>query len=167
MRLQAKCTWGVALVVLAFAVALSALAGCGGKAEENEATGGDVFGFIEFLVPVIELSKCTNLSAAAQEFETNTGGNLDFRKEAKEFQRFVDAGPRRDPGRPPDVRRRILEVGGGSGTSRSAEGRRSREPDSGNPEEATGHLDQGRPAGAEAGDAQHRRLDGRELRVGG
>jgi hypothetical protein len=93
MRLQAKCTWRVALVVLAFAVALSALAGCGGKAEETEATGGDVFGFIEFLVPIIELSKCTNLSGAAQEFETNTGGNLDFQKEAKEFQRFVDVAP--------------------------------------------------------------------------
>lgn len=84
---------GVALVVLAFAVALPALAGCGGKAEETEATGGDVYGFIEFLVPVIELSKCTNLSAAAREFERNTGGNLDFQKEAKEFQRFVDAAP--------------------------------------------------------------------------
>jgi hypothetical protein len=93
MRLQAKRTWGVAPVVLACAVALSALAGCGGKAEETEATGGDVFAFIEFLVPVIEVSKCTNFSAAAQEFETNTGGNLDFGKEAKEFQRFVGAAP--------------------------------------------------------------------------
>jgi hypothetical protein len=93
MRLQAKCTWGVALVVLAFAVALSALAGCGGKAQETDATGGDVFGFMEFLVPVIELSKCVDLSAAAQEFETNTRGNVDLRREAKEFQRFVDVAP--------------------------------------------------------------------------
>jgi hypothetical protein len=52
-----------------------------------------VFGFIEFLVPVIGLSKCPNISAAAKEFETNTGSNLDFRKDAKEFQRFVDAAP--------------------------------------------------------------------------
>jgi hypothetical protein len=137
---------------------------CGGKAAETEATGGDVFRFIEFLFPVIELSKCPNISAAAKEFETNTGRNLDFRKDAKEFQRFVDAAPGRDPGRPPDVRRRILEMGRGSGTSRNVESPISR-PDSEDPEEAPGHLGPGRSAGAEAGDAQHRRLDGRELRV--
>jgi len=81
----------LALVVLV--LALSTLVGCGGEAEETEATGGDVFGFIEFLVPVIEVSQCVKLSAAAQEFETNTGGKVDLRREAKEFQRFVDVAP--------------------------------------------------------------------------
>ena len=81
---------GMALVVLIFAVALPALAGCGGEAQ---ATGGDVADFIEFLVPVIEYSKCPSLSAAAHEFETNIRDSVDFQKEARAFQRFVDSAP--------------------------------------------------------------------------
>lgn len=86
-----KRTCGTALSVLALAIALPAVAGCGG--EKAEASGADVAGFVEVLVPLIASYNCPGLTEAAQEFETNTSGKLDLQKDAKEFQRFVDAAP--------------------------------------------------------------------------
>jgi hypothetical protein len=85
---------GAALAVLAIVFALPALRGCGGETERTEATGADVATFVEVLVPLIANSNCANLSDAAREFQTNVDfDHLDFQKEAKAFQRFVDAAP--------------------------------------------------------------------------
>ena len=47
-------------------------------------------GYVEVLVLGIANSNCTNLSDAAQKFQTRS---IDFEERAKAFQRFVDASP--------------------------------------------------------------------------
>jgi hypothetical protein len=82
------------VVIAAFALALLALADCGGEARQTEASAADVATFIEVLVPLIASSGCGHLTEAAREFQANSLGNVvDFQKAAQEFQRFADEAP--------------------------------------------------------------------------
>ena len=81
------------LAVFALAGALPSLRGCGSGTAPTEASGADVAAFVEILVPAIASSGCPKLSRAARQFEKNTGVDVRFEKEAREFQRFVDAAP--------------------------------------------------------------------------
>jgi ABC-type microcin C transport system duplicated ATPase subunit YejF len=83
----------MAVIIVALALPLLALSGCGGEARQTDASAADVAAFIEVLVPAIASSECADLAEAAQQFEANTSGKVDFQKSAEEFQRFAHEAP--------------------------------------------------------------------------
>lgn len=83
----------VGVILVAFALALPALAGCGGEARQTKVSTADVAAFIQVLVPFIASSECGELSDAARALQRNTSSEVDSQKGAEGFQRFADEAP--------------------------------------------------------------------------